>query len=112
MSMSDKSEATSIAEGLLKYLEVNDKKYLLPQVLAILSKANPGNKEIATVYSLSELSEKQQQRVRKILEEKYGVVDTEFEIDETLVGGLKIVLGDEVLDLSFKQKLDQLIYDK
>lgn len=67
------------------------------------------NKAQAVVQSANPLSEKQIEEIRadleKIFEKK---LELETEIDESLIAGVKVNIGDKVLDSSVKSKLKQM----
>jgi F-type H+-transporting ATPase subunit delta len=66
-------------------------------------------KATAIVSVSSLLSETQKGEIGKIVRDNFGANRIEFEVDPSLIGGLKIKIGSEVLDLSTQSKLDQLI---
>ncbi len=59
----------------------------------------------AEVISAETLSAEQQQRIADDLHAKYGQLDLSFSIDATLIGGLIIRVGDQVLDNSLRARL-------
>ena len=69
-------------------------------------------KNIGTAYvtSAAELSEAQKAAVEKRLLEttKYVEFEMHFDVDATLIGGMKIRIGDRVVDSSVKNKLNDL----
>lgn len=71
--------------------------------------AAEGNREIAEVRSVIELSDDQKQRLAAALEAKTGKrVELKVIIDPTLLGGLVAQVGDTVIDGSVKARLQQL----
>ncbi len=62
----------------------------------------------AFVYSAKELTEAQKKSVHDRLVEttKYREMRIHYRVDETLIGGLVIKLGDRIVDSSIKTKLD------
>lgn len=63
----------------------------------------------AKVYSSSELSDEKIEELKKSLEEKYNskfIINT-F-VDENLIAGLKVVIGDLVIDGSISNKLNRM----
>ena len=64
---------------------------------------------IATIFSREQLNEKVIQTIREKLEKKYG---RRFEvhnvIDPDVLGGFKIQIDDEVIDLSWREKLNSI----
>ena len=70
------------------------------------------HKNIGTAYVTSavELSEAQKAAVEKRLLEttKYVEFEMHFDVDATLIGGMKIRIGGRVVDSSIKNKLNDL----
>ena len=63
----------------------------------------------ADVYSSVELSDEQKEKLTQKLETKFGKkVLATFEVDKSLIGGIKIVMEDEVLDGSIEKRLKDL----
>lgn len=65
---------------------------------------------VVEVVSASELSEDQCQNISEFVKEKYGAKEVVLEkrIDEDVVGGLIVKVGDEVIDGSVSGKIMQL----
>ncbi len=66
-----------------------------------------------TVSTAKELTEEQKEKtVSKLLTTtKYNQLDVTYIVDETLIGGMVIRIGDRVVDSSIKTKLDELAKD-
>ena len=63
----------------------------------------------AIVFSAKELTSNEVASITKKLEARYGTkVDLENKVDLELLGGIKIVTQDEVIDLSWRGKLTNL----
>jgi F-type H+-transporting ATPase subunit delta len=62
----------------------------------------------ANVISAISLSEAQQASVHADLRERYGEVTVSFEVDPSLIGGLIIRIGDQVLDNSLRTRLSAI----
>ena len=63
----------------------------------------------AKVYSSSKLSDEKIEELKKTLEEKYNnkfIINTY--IDESLIAGLKVIVGDLVIDGSISNKLNRM----
>ena len=61
-----------------------------------------------TVTSAIALSDAQKKELKSGLEKKYGSIDFHEEIDEKVIGGLKVTVGSEQFDASIAAKLAQL----
>ena len=67
------------------------------------------NKKNVSVSSPFQLQEKQIEKITSALEKRLdSEVVIDFDIDKSLIGGLKIAYEDQVLDMSIKRKLDLL----
>lgn len=62
------------------------------------------------VTSAKKLSDKELEKIKKSLEEKYSgkKIELKNEVDETLIGGIQITVHDESIDLSAKNSLEKL----
>ena len=69
-------------------------------------------KNIGTAYITSavELSDEQKQAIEKRLLDttRYVEIEMKFDVDAALIGGMKIRIGDRVVDSSVKTKLENL----
>lgn len=65
---------------------------------------------VVTVKSAVELRSEQKERIRRKLMEttEYKTLEIDWQVDESLIGGLVIRIGDRVVDSSLKYKLEQL----
>lgn len=65
---------------------------------------------VALVTSAIELSTEQKQKVeQKLLQQTdYETFEVEYKVDESLIGGMIIRIGDRVVDSSIRSKLDNL----
>ena len=63
----------------------------------------------AYVRSASALSQAEQEKIRTSLEQRYGcTVKLHCSVDPTLIAGLVIKAGDEVIDATVRSKLNRL----
>ncbi len=63
----------------------------------------------ATVYSAFEISAAQLADITAALARRFGrTLDTRVVIEPELIGGVRVVVGDEVLDTSVRAKLEQM----
>jgi F-type H+-transporting ATPase subunit delta len=84
---------------------------LLPEILneykKLLAKKNKQSDVLIT--SAFKLNQSQEEEITGRLKKRYGEnLTTKVEIDKTLIGGITIKSGDEVIDLSTKGKLLKL----
>lgn len=63
----------------------------------------------ATVFSAFPMDEAQVAGVLGALEKRFGrKLDARVEVEPALIGGIRVVVGDEVLDTSVKARLEQM----
>lgn len=94
--------------NLLKVLAANDRLVLLPEIadfFEMLKSAEEGVKD-AVIYSAFALDEGQRQKLLGELETHFKTkLSPEIKLDPELIGGVKVVVGDQVLDASVRGKL-------
>ena len=63
----------------------------------------------ATVYSAFEISPPQLAEIRVALERRFGrKLEAQVVLEPELIGGVRVVVGDEVLDTSVRARLEQM----
>jgi F-type H+-transporting ATPase subunit delta len=106
-----KSPLNPEAKNFIAMLAENGRINLLPEIAAqftVLKNAQAGAAD-ATIYSAFELSADQLNSVVATLEKKFGrKLNPTVEVDPSLIGGVRVVVGDEVLDTSVRAKLQQM----
>ena len=99
------------AENFVRVLAQNGRLELLPEIRAqfeVLKNEREGVLE-AEVHSAFELSEGQVAELVQRLEKKTGrKVKTKVQVDKDLIAGVRIVLGDKVIDGSARAQLGAL----
>jgi len=102
---------TGEAENFVRVLAQNDRLQLLPEIrtqFEALKNEREGVVE-AEVQSAFELSDAQLADLVQRLEKKTGrKVRTKVTVDRELIGGVKVVLGDKVIDGSARAQLGAL----
>ena len=64
---------------------------------------------VGVIYSAFELDSAAMSDISSTLEERFGKRLTLTQaLDESLIGGVRVVVGDEVLDTSIKARLEQM----
>ncbi len=108
-----KSPLNLEAKNFIAMLAENGRVALLPEIAAqftALKNASAGAAD-ATVYSAFEMSADQVNALVATLEKKFGrKLNPTVEVDPSLIGGVRVVVGDEVLDTSVRAKLQQMHY--
>jgi F-type H+-transporting ATPase subunit delta len=99
------------AAGLLRVVIENGRLPALPEIAAqfrALVNQSTGVSD-ATITSAFALDATQLSETVAVLEKRFGrKLNAEVVIDEALIGGIRVVVGDEVLDTSVKARLDQM----
>lgn len=97
--------------NLIRILAENGRLLLLPEIATLfeeLKGAEEGVKE-ATIHSAYPLDDAQLATLLVELEARFASkLKAEVAVDQSLIGGVKIVVGDQVLDMSVRGKLEAL----
>ena len=106
-----KSPLTAEAKNFVNTLVANRRLTVLPEIAVqfhVLKNAQEGAADVE-ITSAFELSAEQVQELQVTLEKKFGrKLNPAVKVDSTLIGGVRVVVGDEVLDTSVRAKLQQL----
>lgn len=100
-----------MGKNFLRVLIDNGRLAALPEVAAQfrLLKNSVSGASDAVVYSAFPIDSAAQQDVAAVLERRFGrKLTTRVEVDASLIGGIRAVVGDEVLDTSVKARLEQM----
>ncbi len=97
--------------NLLRTVVENGRLSALPEIAAqfqSLVNASSGVSD-ATVYSAFAIDDSQFNDVMASLEKRFGrKLKGSVQLDPELIGGIRVVVGDEVLDTSVKARLEQM----
>jgi F-type H+-transporting ATPase subunit delta len=106
-----KSPSSVEAKNFVAMLVENGRVTLLPEIGAqfqVLKNAQEGAAD-ADIASAFELSGAQVADLVKTLEKKFGrKLNPTVTVDPSLIGGVRVVVGDEILDTSVRAKLQQM----
>ena len=106
-----KSPLNAEAKNFIAMLSENGRIALLPEIATqfnVLKNAQLGAAD-AIVYSAFDISAGQLDTLVATLEKKFGrKLNPTVELDPSLIGGVRVVVGDEVLDTSVRAKLQQM----
>ena len=106
-----KAPLTAEAKNFLAMLIENGRVPLLPEIgaqFAMLKNAQEGSAD-AVITSAFEISAAQVNDLVQTLEKKFGrKLNPTVTVDPSLIGGVRVVVGDEVLDTSVRAKLQQM----
>ena len=99
------------AKNLLRTVIDNGRLAALPEIAAqyhALVNARSGVSQ-ATIYSAYPMDDAQRAEVVAALERRFGrKLEASVEVEPELIGGVRVVVGDEVLDTSVKARLEQM----
>jgi len=106
-----KTPLSAEARNFVKTLVDNGRLTLLPQIAEQfheLKNAQEGSAD-AHIASAFEMSDAQVKELIATLEKKFGrKLNPSVTVDNSLIGGVRVVIGDEVFDTSVRAKLQQL----
>lgn len=106
-----KSPVGAEAKNFIDMLVQNDRLTLLPEIATqfhALKNAQEGAAD-AEIVSAFALSPAQLTELVATLEKKFGrKLTPTVVVDDSLIGGVRVVVGDEVLDTSVRAKLQQM----
>lgn len=102
-----------VATNLVRLLVEYDRLALLPDVAAIFEelKAQDEGSLEAEITSATRLDEAQVTKIVARLQARFGKkVEAQVKVDPEIIGGIKIVVGDTVIDASVRGRLQELAY--
>jgi F-type H+-transporting ATPase subunit delta len=106
-----KSPLSAEAKNFIAMLVENGRVSLLPEIGAqfhVLKNAQEGAAD-ASITSAFDISGAQVAELVATLEKKFGrKLNPTVTVDPSLIGGVRVVVGDEVLDTSVRAKLQQM----
>src|SRR5690606_24462401 len=96
-----------IASSLVQQPRERRVRSLLTRALSLV--AEQRGRTVATVYTASALNDAQRTRLERTLGQRYGAeVSLNVVVDPTVVGGLRIEIGDDVIDATVSSRLNDL----
>ena len=106
-----KSPLNDEAKNFINLLVENGRVTLLPEIgtqFHVLKNAQDGAADVE-ITSAFELDPVQVKELVATLEKKFGrKLNPSVQVDGSLIGGVRVVVGDEVLDTSVRAKLQQM----
>lgn len=93
--------------SFVSLLVENRRLACLPEIAAqfqTMKQGEDGVKE-GVVHSAYPLDDAQLRDLQALLEKRFGRLELSVQVDATLIGGVKVVVGDQVLDTSVSGKL-------
>lgn len=106
-----KTPLPEAAKNFLRAVIDNGRLGILPEIASqfrVLKNAQSGSSD-ATVYSAFALEGSALADLAVTLEKRFGrKLNLKVELEPELIGGVRVVVGDEVLDTSVKARLEQM----
>jgi F-type H+-transporting ATPase subunit delta len=106
-----KARLPAEGENLLRLVVENGRLQVLPEVATqfrALKNAKSGTAD-ATVYSAFPIESPALAELSVLLEKRFGKrLNLSVELTPELIGGIRVAVGDEVLDTSIKARLEQM----
>ena len=109
ISLCDDNDA--VLANLVRTLAENRRLALLPEISRLfdLAKSQEEGIKEAVVHSAFPIDETQVKALVQELEARFGTkLTARVEIDASLIGGVRVTVGDQVLDASVRGKLDAM----
>jgi F-type H+-transporting ATPase subunit delta len=97
--------------NLIDVLAANERLSALPEIANLFEKLKAGQEGVkeATIYSAFPINDRQLKALVEDLATRFNTrLTAEVVVDQSLIGGVKIVVGDQVLDTSVRGKLESL----
>jgi len=109
ISLCDDNDA--VLANLVRTLAENRRLALLPEISRLfdLAKSQEEGVQEAVVHSAFPIDDSQVAALLKELEARFGTrLNARVAIDPSLIGGVRVAVGDQVLDASVRGKLDAM----
>jgi len=106
-----KSKPSQVAQNFLRTVIENGRLAALPEVAAqYRAHLNAlGGSSDALVYSAFDIDAATLTSIGEALQKRFGrKLNLTVKLDQELIGGIRVVVGDEVLDTSVKSRLEQM----
>jgi len=99
-----------IVAGFIDYLKSKNQLNNLPKIIDCLNKQVANQQNTALVISSAALNSSEIEKIHQFLKKKLGKdFAIDLEVDKALMGGIKIKVGDQIIDLSLNNRLNQMI---
>lgn len=104
-------EASVEERKLLLYLAQNNRVHYLPDIIEELGRLMAGGaaKQLVVITTAVELTDEEKSAIEKRLIARYGPdLDFKYRVDPEILGGVRIRIGDKVIDASVAGRLEAL----
>ena len=106
---------TSLESTMKNATRILDEKHLLskaPQILEKLQQITDKSENVVRVkiYSANKLTKKDIDDIEESIKKRWGAKEVEMSLieDKGLIGGIKIEVGDEIINMTLRNKLEKL----
>lgn len=107
--MDKNNNISPISQGILSYLNKNVNKEEKDKILLILKEKLEAEDLLAKITTAVELTAEEKEKIIKYLQNKYfQKIKIEFLKDPKILGGIKIKIGDTLIDQSFSGILTKI----
>ena len=106
--MNENSESTAIVAGFLRFLDANNKRDLLPEVVGLLQKEIGPQLPELTVESAVALTDADKIELAQLLSNRPHAGEINFKVNAGLIAGIRVTYGDRVLDTSVQSRLKKV----
>jgi len=98
-------------ENFLRLLQSNNRLSILPEIFILFDKLveDEENTARAVIQSAFAMNDQDKQQFEELLSKKFGrKILAEVKVDPELIGGVKILINDTVIDASVKGSLEKM----
>ncbi len=107
-------DARGFIEGITQYIRKEGKTSVLPKVETLLGKvaASAQKETVAHVATSVALSNEEKQHIEQLMYQLVGhPVSLDCRVDPAVLGGMKIQIGDWIVDTSLQSQLEDMVTD-
>jgi F-type H+-transporting ATPase subunit delta len=105
------NSAQEIADGIVQLLEKRGQLAMLPQIIEVLQAHSAGisRYNVAIIRTAVALQNDEREMLKQQLSQMFGrQLQIDEQVDESIVGGMFIQVGDTVLDYTLSSSLKQI----
>ncbi len=107
--MTNDENLNAISQGIFTYIKKNVKKNDQKKILRYIEDRLRTPKRIAEVTTAIEMTTEEKNKVERFLNKEFGKeISVQFFVNPKILGGIKIKVGDILIDRSFSGTIDKL----